>query len=149
MAAKHVAESGDPTLAAICSEECAELFGLTVLERQINESRSNTTRFGVFTRTVGAPLVNREDPENRFLLLFTVWNEAGSLARAIHILGRHGLNMTALRSRPMHELPWNYYFYVECEGTLSESESRTVLDELSCCCDRLKVAGSYKTRTLA
>ncbi len=149
MAAKHVAESGDPTLAAICSEECAELFGLTVLERQINESRSNTTRFGVFTRTVGAPLVNREDPENRFLLLFTVRNEAGSLARAIHILGRHGLNMTALRSRPMHELPWNYYFYVECEGTLSESESRTVLDELSCCCDRLKVAGSYKTRTLA
>lgn len=148
MAAKHVAGAGDPTLAAICSEECAALFGLTVLERHINESRSNTTRFGVFTRAAGAPLDDREDPENRFLLLFTVRNEAGSLAQAINILGRHSLNMTALRSRPMKELAWNYYFYVECEGALSEAERRTVMDELSCCCDRLKLAGTYKTRTL-
>ncbi len=148
MAARYVAESGDPTLAAICSEECAALFGLTVLERHINESRSNTTRFGVFTRAAGGPLADPEDPENRFLLLFTVRNEAGSLAQAINILGRHGLNMTALRSRPMRELAWNYYFYVECEGVLSEKESRTVLDELSCCCDRLKLAGAYKTKTL-
>ncbi len=148
MAAQYVAESQDPTLAAICSEECASLFGLTVLERHINESRSNTTRFGVFTRAQGAPLSDREDPENRFLLLFTVRNEAGSLAQAINILGRHGLNMTALRSRPMKELAWNYYFYVECEGALDEAEGKTVLDELSCCCDRLKLAGAYKMQIL-
>lgn len=147
MAAEHVAKAGDPTLAAICSEECAELFGLTVLERHINESRSNTTRFGVFTRA-SVLRSEREDPENRFILMFTVRNEAGSLAEAINILGRHGYNMTSLRSRPMKELLWNYYFYVECEGTLTEEEGRVVMDELSCCCDRLKLAGAYKTKTL-
>ncbi|MBE6636982.1 MAG: bifunctional chorismate mutase/prephenate dehydratase [Ruminococcaceae bacterium] len=149
MAAAYVAESGDPTLAAICSEECAALFGLQVLERHINESRSNTTRFGVFTRTRRQPMsAEKEAPENRFILMFTVRHEAGSLAQAINIIGRYGFNMTSLRSRPMKELLWNYYFYVECEGTLSETDGQAVLDELSCCCDRLKLAGAYQTKVL-
>lgn len=147
MAAEFVARANDKSIAAICSEECAELFGLSVLERHINESRSNTTRFGVFTR---APLDfnMQEDPSNRFILMFTVRNEAGSLAEAINIIGRHGYNMTALRSRPMKELLWSYYFYVECEGTLTEKDAAVLKDELNCCCDRLKLAGIYKTKTL-
>ena len=147
MAAEYVASLNDKSVAAICSEECAEIFGLTVLERHINESRSNTTRFGVFTRAeVNHGLKN--DPENRFILMFTVQNKAGALAEAINILGRHGYNMTALRSRPMKELLWSYYFYVECEGTLTEKEAAFLKEELSCCCDRLKLAGAYKCKTL-
>ena len=148
MAAKYVSESGDPTLAAICSEECAALFGLSVLDRHINESRSNTTKFGVFTRLERRPETGKDDPHNRFLLLFTVRNEAGSLAEAINVLARHGCNMTVLRSRPMKELLWSYYFYIECEGTLTEEKERQILKELSGCCDRLKLAGVYRAQTL-
>ena len=147
IAAKHVKELNDKSVGAICSSECAELFGLNVLEGHINESRSNTTRFGVFTR---APISYnlKNDPENRFILMFTVRNEAGALAQAINIIGRHGYNMTALRSRPMKELLFSYYFYVECEGTLTQSEADFLLEQLRCCCDRLKLAGAYKTGTL-
>ncbi len=147
MAAEYVSRLGDKSVAAICSEECAEISGLNVLERHINESRSNTTRFGVFTR---APInfSMKESPENRFILMFTVRHQAGSLSEAINIIGRHGYNMTTLRSRPMKELLWSYYFYVECEGTLSEKEAAVLKDELSCCCDRFKVAGIYKTQTI-
>ena len=147
MAAEYVSKLGDKSVAAICSEECAEIFGLNVLERHINESRSNTTRFGVFTR---APInfSMKEAPENRFILMFTVRHQAGALSEAINIIGRHGYNMTALRSRPMKELLWSYYFYVECEGTLSEKEAEALKDELSCCCDCFKVAGIYKTQTI-
>ena len=147
MAAKAVSEMNDKTVGAICSEECAEIFGLTVLERHINESRSNTTRFGVFTRAS----VNYEmkpDPENRFILMFTVRNVAGSLSEAINVIGRHGYNMTALRSRPMKELLWSYYFYVECEGTLTEEKAKVLKNDLSSCCDQLKIAGAYKSKTL-
>ena len=56
--------------------------------------------------------------------------------------------MRTLRSRPMKELLWSYYFYVECEGTLTENEAKVLKDELSCCCDCLKIAGAYKTKTL-
>lgn len=147
MAAKYVARAKDPTLAAICSEECASVFGLTVLERHINESRSNTTRFGVFTRA-SAPLTLKPAPENRFILMFTVRHEAGSLARVINLLGKYGFNMTSLRSRPMKELLWQYYFYVECEGTLDEAEGKKLLQELSASCDRLKLAGTFAAKTL-
>ena len=146
-AAAYVAKTQDRSLAAICSEECAAEFGLEVLERHINESRSNTTRFGVFTRA-RRPAPSDENPSNRFILMFTVRHEAGSLAQAIHIIGRHGFNMTSLRSRPMKELLWSYYFYVECEGTLSETEAHALMDELSCCCDLLKLAGAYPIKTL-
>ena len=148
MAAEYISKAGDYTKAAICSSECAEIFGLEVLERQINESRSNTTRFGVFTRAKCDLGGNTEDPDRRFILMFTVRNQAGSLAEAINIIGRHGFNMNTLRSRPMKELLWNYYFYVECEGVLDQEGGAVMLEELSCCCDRLKLAGAYRTAVL-
>lgn len=148
MAAEYIAKKNDPTCAAICSKECAEIFGLSVLERHINESRSNTTRFGVFTRSKCRISDNADDPDGRFILMFTVRNQAGSLAEAINIIGRHGYNMSTLRSRPMKELMWNYYFYVECEGVPDRESGDAMLEELSCCCDRLKLAGAYRSVSL-
>ena len=73
--------------------------------------------------------------------MFTVKNEAGSLAKAVNIISKHGYNMTALRSHPMKDLMWKYYFYIEIEGDTGED----MLSELKNCCDKLKVAGTYKT----
>ncbi len=146
-AAKFVADKNDKTLAAICSEECAELFGLVTLDRHINESRINTTRFGVFSRGAPEPSVGKGSAEDSFILMFAVRNEAGSLAKAINIIGSHDFNMSALRSRPMKELLWNYYFYVECDGSFG-SEGERMLRELSSCCDKLKVAGIYRKKQL-
>ncbi len=148
MAAEYIAKKKDPEYAAICSKECAEIFGLNVLERHINESRSNTTRFGVFTRAKCKLPEKADDPRQRFILMFTVKNEAGSLAEAINIIGSHGYNMVALRSRPMKELMWNYYFYVECEGALGSEVGNAMLKELSCYCDKLKLVASYKSVSL-
>ena len=52
-------------------------------------------------------------------MMFTVKNEAGALAKTIDIIGAHGFNMCNLHSRPMKELLWSYYFYVEAEGDIS------------------------------
>ena len=79
----------------------------------------------------------------RFILMFTVRNEAGSLARAIDIIGRHGYNMISLRSRPMKDLLWQYYFYVEAEGCIDSSAGQEMMEELLSCCDRLKLVGTY------
>ena len=141
LAAKHVAKANDCSVAAIASEEAAAVFGLEVLERNVNASRSNTTRFAVFSRAEN--LQNAGRMGEHFIMVFTVKNEAGSLARAIDIIGRHGFNMRTLRSRPMKELLWQYYFYVEAEGNIHGEEGRAMLKELNTCCDRLKVAGTY------
>lgn len=141
-AARAVAEGGDPTVAAIGAEENAALYGLTVAERAINENGGNTTRFAVFTRA-RHPLSRDTGAAGRFILVFTVLNEAGSLARALDVIGKFGFNLRTLRSRPTKNLMWKYYFYVEAEGNVDSPEGHAMLAALGQFCDKLKVSGSY------
>lgn len=139
LAARAVAEGGDPTVAAIASEETAELYGLKILAPNINETILNTTRFAVLARAGEV----RANTGKHFILLFTVRNEAGFLARAINVIGDHGYNMRCLRSRPMKDLLWQYYFYAELEGDLDSENGREMLADLSEYCEKLKVVGSF------
>ena len=141
LAAKYVSEQGNPAVAAIASHEAAEIFGLEVLARNINSQRSNTTRFAVFSRTEVKRPVREKGVHT--VLVFTVRHEAGALAKAIGVIGKHGFNMQSLRSRPMKELLWQYYFYVEAEGNADSDEGRAMIAELSEFCDKLKVVGTY------
>lgn len=142
IAAKEVAEKGDKTIAAIASKETAELYWLDIIAPDINEAKNNTTRFLVFAKSQ-----NKIDPSEKgvsSLLLFTVKNESGSLAGALNIIGAHSYNMRNLKSRPMKELMWSYYFFVELEGNIDSPEGEMMLTELKVICDRVKSAGVYK-----
>lgn len=141
LAAKYVAEKKDKTIAAIASEEAAEVFELEVLARNINASRNNTTRFAALSRVESRRHSKRMG--EHFILLFTVKHEAGALAKAIDIIGRYGFNMRTLRSRPMKDLLWQYYFYVEAEGDIYTEAGEWMMRELGLFCDRLKLAGTY------
>ena len=141
LAAKWVADSDDMTIAAIGSREAAEIFGLTVLDHDINESKRNSTRFAIFSRVANKRIA--KDSGVHSILLFTVRNEAGALARAIDVIGQHGFNMRTLRSRPMKELLWEYYFYVELEGNIQSEEGTSLLESLGEFCDKLRFAGTY------
>ena len=141
-AAKAVAQMNDKTLGAIASVETAEIYGLKVLEANINKSGENTTRFAVLSK------VKAESPSlSSSVLMFTVKNEAGSLANAISIIGKYGFNMTALRSRPLKKHSWQYYFYIEIDGTTNTDNVKKMMDELSSECDKLKIAGSFSPHT--
>ena len=138
LAARRVAVSGDKSLGAIASLETAEIYGLKVLEANINKSGENTTRFAVLSK------VRAESPAlTSTVLLFTVKHEAGSLASAIGIIGKYGYNMTALRSRPMKKHSWQYYFYVEIDGDTNTENGVRMLEELGGVCDQLKVVGAF------
>lgn len=143
LAAKHVLAAGDPGIAAIASDETAELFGLELLDRTINDSKSNTTRFAALSRAQNRPVSTAKREDESFILVFTVRNEAGALAQTLNIIGAHGFNMRSLRSRPMKDLQWNYFFYVEAEGDINTANGRDMLHELSAICAKLKLVGSY------
>lgn len=140
VAAKLVAESNDISLAAIGSDEAAEKFGLKKLESHINQSSLNTTRFAVFSRAQKA--VSKAD--ERFIMLFTVKNAAGSLGKAISVIGEYGFNLLALKSRPTKELVWDYYFYAEGEGNINSEKGKKMLEALSPECSNLKIVGSFE-----
>ena len=138
LAARAVAESGDKSLGAVASAETARLYGLRVIEANINKSGENTTRFAVLSKVrASSPTLEST------VLLFTVRHEAGSLANAIGIIGKYGYNMTALRSRPMKKHSWQYYFYVEIDGSTETENGKRMLRELEGTCETLKVAGTF------
>ena len=142
LAAKYVSEKNDKSVAAIASAEAAEIFGLCVLEKNINASRNNTTKFAVFSRANN--IYPSSEKGLHSILMFTVRNEAGALAEAINIIGKHNFNMITLRSRNMKALMWQYYFYVELEGDIAGENGKEMLKELKGCCDKLKITGSFK-----
>lgn len=136
MAAKFVAESGEPSKAAIASSETAALYGLEILVPQINTDGDNTTRFIV---------ISREKPTtgNRFSLLFTVDNKPGKLAEVIQIIGASGFNMESIKSRPMPHVSFEYYFYVELVGDPTGAETASLLRELDRTCRTVRLLGVY------
>ncbi len=142
VAAQRVAQENNKALAAIASRETAELYGLSVIEKDINESSFNTTRFAVFSRAEDTDITH----DNSFMLLFTVNHVAGALAKAINVIGEHGFNMQVLRSRPVKDSNRQYYFYVEAAGNVNSDEGKKMLEELSEYCTQLKVVGSYSSR---
>ncbi|MBE6680810.1 MAG: bifunctional chorismate mutase/prephenate dehydratase [Ruminococcaceae bacterium] len=142
LAAKSVANLNDKSYGAIASIETAELYNLKVIEANINKSGENTTRFAVLSKSRAA-----SPSLSSTVLMLTVKHEAGSLANAVSIIGKHGFNMTALRSRPMKKHSWQYYFYIEIDGTVNSENGAKMLDELGKVCDRLKVAGTFSPHT--
>lgn len=142
-AAEYVRRANDPALAAIAPEAAAEVFGLRVLERGINTMRTNTTRFAALSRIQNQPETTKKREDENFVLVFTVQNDAGSLAQTLNIIGAHGYNMRTLRSRPMKGLSWKYFFYVEAEGCINNTNGREMLQELSATCAKLRLVGAY------
>ena len=145
LAAKAVKEAGDPSVAAIASRETARLYGLEILDHDINESMVNSTRFAVFSRAENKRL---STDDGKFMLMFTVKNEAGALVQALNVLASYGYNMRALRSRPMKNLAWEYYFYIEAEGDETGQNGADMLRHLALHCDMLKVVGHYSDEVI-
>ena len=142
LAAKTVADSNDNTIGAIASVETAEIYGLKVIEANINNSSENSTRFAVLSK------VGSDSPAlSSTVLMFTVKHETGSLANALGIIAKHGYNMTALRSRPMKKHSWQYYFYIEVDGSTDTESGKKMLEELNTVCEKLKVAGKFAPHT--
>ncbi len=140
VAAKFVSQSERNDIAAIGSEKAAEIYGLDLIERAINDSNNNTTRFAVFSRTAK----NSSNSDKQFIMLFTVKNESGYLGKALSVIGDNGFNLRALKSRPTKELIWDYYFYAEGEGNINTTKGEKMLKELLSVCNHVKVVGSYE-----
>ena len=126
-------------VAVIAARETAELYGLQVLENDINEQKSNTTRFAVFS-----PAACEIKPsDNHFVLLFSCKNQPGALGDAISVISRHDYNLKCLKSHPTGVENWAYYFYAEGEGNLGTEAGQTMRRELERVCNSVRVLGSF------
>jgi chorismate mutase/prephenate dehydratase len=144
MAVKKVRSEKDLSQAAIASEEAANLYGLSVIKRDIANQKGNYTRF-----VVVAAEAAEYDPRIacKTSLIFATRHEKGALLKCLNVLSGHGLNLTKLESRPRPNVAWEYLFYLDFEGNVARSEVRAALEELTTYTSYLKVLGSYPART--
>lgn len=137
--AMEVAKSGDVTKAAIASEAAAERYGLTILRRGLNNENVNSTRFlvlskeAVFTQTA-----------DKVSICFEIMHESGSLYRILSHLIYNNLNMTKIESRPIPGKQFEYRFFIDFDGRLSEPAVQNALTGIREEASRLKVLGCYK-----
>jgi len=139
IAAREVAKLNDTSIAAIASIETAEIYGLSVIEEQINESDDNTTRFVVLSRSKGR--IGLFEKDESFIMLFTVDNSAGALLGPLQTIAKHDFNMKVLHSRPLKKHKWQYYFYVEIEGDPDTEAGHNMETELKDVCSYIKILG--------
>ena len=138
IAADEVSKRNDPTRAAICSEEAAERYGLTILQHNINDGDFNQTRFIAVTRGLSA-----KEVDNRVSLILIIPHVTGSLYAALSVFSDYGLNMTEIHSRPLANMPWNYCFYIDFAGNILNEDTRTMIYQLTQEIPVVRILGSF------
>ncbi len=137
--AKLVAELQDPTKAAICSARAAEIYGLEILAEGVNSNSQNTTRFVVI-----APQMELREGRDKVCISFTIPHESGSLHEVLTIFAVHGLNLVRLESRPIPMHSWQYMFFTEFLGDITDPAMDGVMHELTQITEDLRVFGNFK-----
>lgn len=137
-AAKIAAE--DPTAAAVAGELAGAIYGLKAVETRIEDNPNNFTRFLVIGKNIQS---HKGGADDKTSLLFAVKDEVGALYRMLQPFYDNGVSLTKIESRPMKQKAWEYVFFVDCEGHVSDEKVAATLDQLRGQCKFLKVLGSY------
>ncbi|MBR1441407.1 MAG: prephenate dehydratase [Lachnospiraceae bacterium] len=137
-AAQKVAEDKDPAQAAIASEYAAKVYGLEVLQQRVNQSSSNSTRFIIVTNQK----IFRENAQ-KVSICFEVPHESGSLYHMLSHFIYNNLNMTKIESRPIEDRSWEYRFFIDFDGNLSDGAVKNALRGLREEARNMKILGNY------
>jgi chorismate mutase / prephenate dehydratase len=124
--------------ACIASEIAAQLYGLKVLKKNIQDSAHNITRFLVIADT-DVPQTGRD----RTSIVFSIKDKVGALHAMLTPFMKNKINLTKIESRPYKKKAWEYYFFVDCEGHQKDLAVARALKQLEGMCKFFKVLGSY------
>ena len=138
LAAKQVAESGNPHAAAISSHPCAALYGLECVNGNIQDSDNNYTRFICVAKD---PVIYAG--ANRISLIIAFDNRPGALYEIISKLAALDVNMTKLESCPVAGSDFEFVFFLELEASVKDPSVRACLEEMERSCAQFQFLGNY------
>jgi prephenate dehydratase len=141
--ARDLAANPEPGVAAIASELAAEMYGLEILDRHIEDSRFNYTRFFVLA-IQDPPRAQR----NKTSIVFTVTHQPGALYECMGEFAKRHINLTKIESRPRLNRPWQYIFYLDFEGHAQDPQCEAALMGLLRRSSFVKLLGSYPAATM-
>jgi len=128
----------EPTSAAIATSLAAEIYGLKLLAEHIEDNPQNRTRFLVVGYNEPAP-----SGRDKTSVMFSVPHKAGSLFRAMSAFEKYDINLTMIESRPTKLTPWEYVFFIDCQGHIKDQSVQKALAALKEYTLFVTVLGSY------
>ncbi len=141
-----------PGSASIGNGNLAEMTGLNILARRIEDAPGNWTRFVIIARQgeqnrLGSlPLHHRTATGSiKTSILFILPDKPGALSSVLNLFADNGINMRKLESRPMLGQCWKYVFFADLETDLTRPEHKKILLDLSAICTSVRVLGAYLT----
>jgi len=135
---KMIKEMGAPDRGAVASARAAEIYGMKVLAREIEDNPNNFTRFFILAKHDSPPSGN-----DKTSIVFSVKHKPGALYQSLQELARRNINLTKIESRPTRQKPWEYNFYLDFEGHREDKLFREALESLENTSLFVKVLGSY------
>ncbi len=124
--------------AAIAGVLAAEKYRVPIVEYDIQDNAANATRFLVLGRQCSPATGN-----DRTSLMFSIADRVGALYRALAPFRRYRINMTKIESRPSKRKAWEYFFFVDCDGHMSDNKVARAITQLGEQCSYVKILGSY------
>ena len=135
---KMLKEKGLKDAAAVASKKAAEIYGMKILAREIEDNPTNYTRFFVLSKN-DAAMTGRDKTS----IIFAAAHTPGSLYHALGEFAKRNINLTKIESRPTKQKAWEYNFYLDFEGHRSEKRCAEALEALAKSGAFLKILGSY------
>lgn len=139
-AAQKVASEKDPSQAAIASAYAAKAYGLEILLRGVNQSSSNSTRF-----IIVSPRKIFTENADKISLCVEIAHESGALYHLLSHIIYNGLNMVKIESRPIEDRSFEYRFFIDFEGKLTDPAVRSALRGIREEARHMRILGCYQS----
>jgi chorismate mutase/prephenate dehydratase len=132
----------NPQWAALAGERAARQFGLNIVAHAIQDEAINKTRFAIIClpQTLPTPPASGKDCTS---LVVSVPNRPGAVHDLLVPLKNNGVSMTRFESRPAKSGQWEYFFYIDLQGHVTDPQVAKALEELKGLCAYYKILGSY------
>lgn len=137
---KMIKEEKMADAAAIASERAAQIYDMTILAREIEDVKNNSTRFFVLDKQ-DAPYSG----EDKTSIIFAAKSIPGALHKVLKEFADRDINLTKIESRPTKHTPWEYHFYLDFEGHRTDPKCQQALESIKDKTVFVKILGSYKT----
>ena len=139
LGAKLVSEAGDISRAAVASERAAAIYGLDILEENLNFNSKNYTRFVIIGKDI-----RLDESSDKISVVLTVKHKAGSLCDVLSLFSQEGLNLLKIESRPIMDKSWEYFFHLDFEGNLQDPHVSRIMEEIRSRTTYFKILGNYR-----